>query len=405
MNKLFKDTPFFESLLAAGLPVGPLAERPWPTTREEAWRYTDLSGLAQARAHIPRRVEGTLPASVKALLPKDFQGVVLLNGIPVEALSSFEEETNQRTVQLSLSSSGSGSGDLFEAVNRSAGQAEVRVSVAKGADLSVPFYVIHIMNAVGEGALVCPRLVVNLAEGSRLRVVEMFLGHEVKGYVSIPVAELSLADGAGLDYVQVHDHPPVACHVGRVRVDGARDSQASVLTVTNGAAVFRQDLLCDIRGEGSTVSVNGLHALKGLRHADSHTEIRHHEPASRSEQLYKCVLDDEARSVFNGRIVVDQKAQKTNSYQLNKNLLLSPDARVDTKPQLEIHADDVRCTHGATIGRVNEEEIFYLQTRGIGREDARRLLVRAFMDDVISRLEDPGLREILSRKLKESYGF
>jgi Fe-S cluster assembly protein SufD len=135
-----------------------------------------------------------------------------------------------------------------------------------------------------------------------------------------------------------------------------------------------------------------VHSLRTDHHADSHTFIEHCEPNTRSDQLYKCILEDESHSVFNGRILVDPKAQLTNSYQLNKNLLLSRECRVDTKPQLEIGADDVKCTHGATIGQLNEDEIFYLETRGIKRDEARRMIIKGFIDELISRIESPFLR-------------
>ena len=176
-----------------------------------------------------------------------------------------------------------------------------------------------------------------------------------------------------------------------------RNSSFHSFVLTKGAKIFRNNLSVILGGEGAQAHVNGLHALKGDRHADSHTFLDHRAPNTRSDQLYKCILQDSAHSVFNGKISVRREAQLTNSYQLNKNLILSRECCVDTKPQLEINADDVKCTHGATIGQLSEEELFYLQTRGIGKDEARQMLVRGFVEDVLNKISNPGLRAVIGK--------
>jgi Fe-S cluster assembly protein SufD len=206
------------------------------------------------------------------------------------------------------------------------------------------------------------------------------------------VTDIRLAAEASLELLQAFTNAPEAFNVASTRVTQAQDSRFRSFQFTDGSRLFRNNLSVLLEGEGAEASVNGLHRLKDARHADSHTFVEHIAPNAKSDQLYKAILEGEAHSVFNGKILVRREAQLTNSYQLNKNLILSREARVDTKPQLEIFADDVKCSHGATIGQLDDDQLFYLAARGITRDAAMTMLIRGFVDDVVSRISDPVLR-------------
>jgi Fe-S cluster assembly protein SufD len=181
-----------------------------------------------------------------------------------------------------------------------------------------------------------------------------------------------------------------------------RSANFSTHSISLGGALVRNDVNV-VLSEGADATVNGLYIANGTQHIDNHTSIDHAKPHGTSHELYKGILDDQAAAVFNGRIIVRKDAQKTDSKQTNKNLVLSDDAVIDTKPELQIHADDVRCTHGATIGQLDAESLFYLQSRGIGKEQARSLLTYAFAQDIVDRIKIPALRDQLEKILFEKF--
>jgi Fe-S cluster assembly protein SufD len=228
-----------------------------------------------------------------------------------------------------------------------------------------------------------------------------------KPYFTNAVTEIVAGESAVIDYSRVQQESESAFHVATVKAQQARSSSVTTYSIALGAALAREEVNAVLDGEGAECLLNGLYAIGGRQHVDNHTVIDHAKPHCGSRELYKGVLDGHSTGVFNGKIIVRKDAQKTDSKQSNKNLLLSEDAVINTKPQLEIFADDVRCTHGATIGQVDPEAIFYLRSRGIGLAEARHLLVEAFAHDVIDRIKFAPLRvrleEALFARLARSY--
>ena len=195
---------------------------------------------------------------------------------------------------------------------------------------------------------------------------------------------------------------PEAFHIATLQAQLGRSANFSSHSISLGGALVRNDAGA-VLSEGTEATLNGLYIVNGTQHIDNHTVIDHAKPHGTSHELYKGILDDKARAVFNGRILVRKDAQKTDSKQTNKNLVLSDEAVIDTKPELQIFADDVRCTHGATIGQIDAESMFYLQSRGIGKNEARNLLIYAFAQDIVDRVKVPALREMLERSLFEKF--
>jgi Fe-S cluster assembly protein SufD len=233
--------------------------------------------------------------------------------------------------------------------------------------------------------------------GSQATVVETYLGIGGGPTLTNAVTEVVVGDGARLDHYKVQLEAPGSFHLGLTASRQGRDSRFSTHATALGAALSRGEVTAVLAGEGGEANVNGLYMVAGSQLADNHSVIEHAVPRCQSREAVKGVLDGQSRGVFGGRIRVLPDAQKSDAYQLSSNLLLSDDAQVDAKPQLEIFADDVKCGHGGTVGQLDEEALFYLQSRGIGREAARSLLIYAFADEMVRLVRPAALRERIGR--------
>jgi Fe-S cluster assembly protein SufD len=243
------------------------------------------------------------------------------------------------------------------------------------------------------------RVLVVAGRNSQATICESYNGHAGAAYFTNAVTEIVLDEGAVLDHYKVQREGDDAFHVATTQVRMGRSSNFSSHNLTFGGKLTRNDVNADLDGEGCECTLNGLYLGSGEQLIDNHTRIDHARPHCASHELYKGILDGRSRGVFAGRIYVHQDAQKTDAKQTNQTLLLSDDAVIDTKPQLEIFADDVKCTHGATVGQLDAESVFYLRTRGIGKDEARALLTFAFANDVIGRIKVESLRDELEQLL------
>ncbi|MFY9726405.1 MAG: Fe-S cluster assembly protein SufD [Bryobacteraceae bacterium] len=245
-----------------------------------------------------------------------------------------------------------------------------------------------------------PRTLIVVAPRAQCTIVETYKGDG--NYFTNAVTEIVAGEGAVVDHYKIQRESPEAFHVATMQVALGRSANFTTHNISLGGALVRNDIGVTL-SEGAEATVNGLYLVNGTEHVDNHTVIDHAKPHGTSHELYKGILDGHASAVFNGRIIVRKDAQKTDSKQTNKNLVLSDDAVIDTKPELQIFADDVRCTHGATIGQLDAESLFYLQSRGIGKAQARSLLTRAFAQDIIDRIKVPELRSQLEEVLSEKF--
>jgi Fe-S cluster assembly protein SufD len=230
-------------------------------------------------------------------------------------------------------------------------------------------------------------------------VIERQLSDDNSTPLSNSATEIVLQEDSRLDYNLVQLHGKKSTHIGGTWVHQAARSVLNTRTITLGGVLVRNELNVSLNGEGAHANLTGLYYGRQRQHIDNHTTIRHRAPGCTSRELYKGILDDRARGVFHGRIVVEQDAQLTASEQQNPNLLLSRDAEIDTKPQLEIYADDVKCAHGATVGELDKKQVFYMQSRGIAPDAAKLLLTYAFAAEVIEEIEIDSLREELSKRV------
>jgi len=245
-----------------------------------------------------------------------------------------------------------------------------------------------------------PRILVILGNNSQASVVETFVGGDATRYFTNAVTEIVVGENAGLEHYRLQCEGTDAQHVSAVLVRAQRAARYASHSITLGGALVRNDLTAVLEGEGVECTLNGLYAADAERLVDNHTTIDHVRPHCGSREMYKGILADRSRGVFNGKIIVRPDAQKTDAKQTNRALLLSEDARINTKPQLEIFANDVKCTHGAAVGQLDDEALFYLRSRGLGEGTARRLLTHAFAADVLNRMGLEAVRTMVDQRLQ-----
>jgi Fe-S cluster assembly protein SufD len=258
--------------------------------------------------------------------------------------------------------------------------------------------VVRIVNLATPGAAFHPRHMVRLEAGARLVLLESAAG--VGAYLHNPVVEIHLGEGTHLTHVRLQDEASSAFHLATIYADVAENAVYDGFTLNIGGHVTRTELHARLAGPHATAHLNGAQLLAGTQHADFTSVVRHAEPHGTSRQTVKNVLAERSRGVFQGRIEVARAAQKTDGYQMNQALLLSPDAEVDTKPELEIFADDVKCSHGATVGELDPDQLFYLRARGIPEAEARAILVRAFLTEALDAVTHEPVRAVLEASIQ-----
>lgn len=380
------------------------AELGFPTVKNEEWRFTNVAPIARGRFTPAPPVE----LDVDAVAPfATGIRLVFVNGIltghaPVLPRGVHVGPLNENA-QTHLGKYASFDRNAFVALNTALLNSGGFVQVARGTVVEEPIHLIYI--TVGsEPVLHLPhtqlRSLVVVGASAQCTVVETYLGTE--HYFTNAVTEIVAGDGAVVDHYKVQLEAPGAFHIATMQANVGRSANFSSHSIALGGVLVRNDVNATL-SEGAEATLNGLYVVTGKQHIDNHTEIDHAKPHGTSHELYKGILDGQATAVFNGRIIVRKDAQKTDSKQTNKNLVLSDDAVINTKPELQIFADDVRCTHGATIGQLDEEAMFYLRSRGIGREQARSLLTYAFAQDILDRIKVPATRDRMEKVLFDKF--
>ncbi|HXH62984.1 MAG TPA: Fe-S cluster assembly protein SufD, partial [Gemmatimonadales bacterium] len=279
------------------------------------------------------------------------------------------------------------------------------VAVADRAESAEPIRLTCRIPEHANAAMAFPRVLIVLGDHARATVIEQYAGASPHPYFSAPVTEIVLGTGARLDHIRVQQEGAAALHLAATHSHQERDSTLHSTSAVFGGALARQDVTAVLGGSGASLILNGLSVVRGVQHVDHHTTIEHAQPHCESHELFNGIFDGHSRGVFNGRIIVHPGAQRTDSKQTSNNLLLSADARADTQPQLEIYADDVKCTHGATLGPLDPSALFYLASRGIGPAEARGLLTYGFGADILARIPTPDVRETLDRVVRERLGI
>lgn len=375
-----------------------------PNTREEEWRFTDLSSLKQVDFKLGMFQETSLESDI---LPEVSQRLVFVNGVYSPDLSNTENLPSGLIVgNLDVLSSeivgeylaqAEGAKEVFTALNTAALNDVAVVWVGKNVVLEKPIHLLFI-SVSGESATISqPRVLVVAESNSQVTLIEEYIASSQNEgvYFTNSVTEIWVNENAQVSHNRIAREGAAAFHVGKTAVTQARYSRYSCNAVTVGGKISRHNLEILQTGEQTETTLNGLTVIADNQLADTHSALSLNHPHGVSKQLHKCIIGDRAHGIFNGKIFVPKLAQLTNASQLNRNLLLSSKSRIDTKPQLEITADNVKCAHGATVSQLEDDQIFYLQSRGIDENNARKLLVNGFAMEVINFIPVPSLRESL----------
>ena len=389
----------------------------FPTPALEDWHYTSLSSIADVPYTIGGAASSTTVADLTAyMINADWPTIVLLNGSYSPSLSSLDTlAAGVRVMDLitamreqpALVQQHLGSVAVSEhamtALNTGLMQDGVVVFVPANVVSDTPIHVLHVSDSAAAASATFPRTLIVAERSAMVTVLESFVGLADVAYFTNHVAEVVVGENATVNHTKIQRESEQATHVSMTEVHQARDSHYVNFSMAVGASLSRTNVYTVLDGENCGATLNGLYLGKGSQHTDHQTRIEHAQPNCFSRELYKGVLDGSSHAVFNGKVYVHAIAQKTDGKQSNHTLLLSPDAKIDTKPQLEIFADDVKCTHGATVGRMDEAGLFYMKSRGVPSETARRLLTYAFAADVIETIANDTLKHALEQLTLERY--
>ncbi len=375
----------------------------FPTTHNEAWKYTNLAPFLRTTYQpapwdrpfgLPALAGGTACSTAR---------LVFVNGHFVPELSTVRPLAGLKISSLTavadgrLASVASFESNALVALNTAMFEDGALIEIADGAVVEVPIELLFMTVTGGTPSVAYPRTLVIAGRDSQAQIIETYRGAE--GYFTNAVTEVLAADGAVIEHYKIQEESDTALHFGMLAVRQGASSNFASHNIAFGAALARNEIVVELNGEGSECNLNGLYITGGRQHVDNYTTLDHAQPHSTSRELYKGVLDGKSQAVFHGRIIVRPEAQRTDAIQRNKNLLLSEGAVINTKPQLEIYADDVKCTHGATVGQVDADAIFYLRSRGIPLEEARNLLTYAFTSEMTSAMKAAQVREWLGAAL------
>ena len=378
-----------------------------PTTQLEHWKYTDISRIESLLAE-PMAEHVSIQAEGYAISDLDVYRLIFVNGILDVDQSDLPENvsilslaalahsvSDEESAQLAKLFEVSDEEPLFNgltALNAATASDGAAVCLADDSVLDKPLYILHLSNqnnVLRHGLM--------LGKNAQAEIIEHFVGIDETRVLSNISSNVILKDGANLEHYRLQQESTKQSHIARVEVKQMRDSSYTLHAVELGSLLSRADIVVNLSEAGAHCSLNGLFVLDGRQHVDHHTRIDHKAPHCTSRENYRTVLDGRSHGVFNGKVVVHEGAIKTDSAQSNGNLLLSKNAEIDTKPELEIYNDDVKCAHGATVGQLDDKQLFYLRSRGVSAETAQELLTFAFADEVLAAMGNNTVRRFIEK--------
>jgi len=390
----------------------------FPTPRLEEWKYTNPERIAQGpfafalRTECDRSEVDALLRSARIPSLAPCAEIVFVDGVFAPDVSVVTPDSGLSISRVSdtaagverLGSLGLHREEAFAALATTLFSDAVMISVGRGVTVADPVHVISIATKSFDGGVATPRLFVTAQENSQVRVVESHLGQEGARYLSLPILEIEAAEGASVDHYRIQQESKAAFHISGAVFDQHKSATVRSHIFSFGAALARNNVTMSLRGTGGQALLNGLSLLSGEQHVDNATVIHHQQPSIESREHFKGIYAGKSRGVFSGTITVEKIAQKTNAFQSNQALLLSSESSIESRPQLKIWADDVKCTHGATVGQLDSDAMFYLRSRGISQEEARAFLVHAFASEVLASVTVEAIKQyvegVLSEKLE-----
>lgn len=407
--------------------INHLIENGFPSTRDEDWRFTDISPILSESFNLPDvSVQSDIKKSdIEHLLYKNWLGpeLVFIDGFFAENLSDFNLlqkgvvinnlatliKSDQQNLLDTFTDYETFNENAFSTLNTAFIRDGVVIKMDKNVAADQPIHLLYIATENDNAKLINPRNLIYLSENSQATVVESHFSLAKGQYFNNPVTEIRISENGKLNHIRIQNESSEAFHIGSIFVDQKKNSNYFSTSLSFGAKIARNNIYTNLDGEVIETRLNGLYMGHGNQLIDNHTFIDHANPHCESHELYQGILTDNANGVFSGKIMVHPDAQKTDAKQSNNCLLLSDDARINSKPQLEIYADDVRCTHGATVGQLNEDAIFYLRSRGISEQRAKNILTYAFAEQVVEGIRIDSVRDyvdqIILNRLKEDMNF
>ena len=394
--------------------MGTFERLDFPTMKDEDWHFTNVAPIAEKIFALPRK-GGPVSDDVIARFSygQSWNTIIFVNGHLQRAgsapngvtVTSFATEIASDTGLLKehLCKLGGEESAAFNSLNMAFAADGAVIRISADAKVDTPIHLLFISDSSSEDAAIQTRNLILAERHSECTIIESYVSVGGEDYFTNAVTEVFVAEGARLGHYKLQTESRSAFHIGTIQVHQARNSRYESFSFATGAKLSRTNVYTTLAGEAAETILNGLYMVDGSQHVDHQTRIEHVAPNCPSHELYKGILDGNSHGVFNGKVYVHPEAQKTDGKQSNNNLLLSDGARVDTKPQLEIFADDVKCTHGATVGRLDETALFYMRSRGIGPAQAKRLLTYAFAADVLEKIELEPLKEALEAQVLERF--
>ena len=392
-----------------------------PTAKHEEWKYTRIGSVFNKEfAFSPRQAELKIDDLKQFRLPghENSNELIFVNGIyspdlsniqskelVVQSLQEAASNEHANVVGKHLGHSGKYAKDGVHALNSAFAHEGVFIHIGPGQIAEHPVYIYYVTDARSANILSQPRNLVHIAERAQVEIAETHFTIGVSESFTNQVVEIVVEKDAVVSYYKIQNDAPNSNQVCTTHFRQVGKSYIHAVTISLNGGIVRNNLNIVLEAEHAEAHLYGLYFLQGTSHVDNHTVVDHVKPNCMSNELYKGIITDHATAVFNGKIFVQPHAQKTNAYQSNKNILMSENANVNTKPQLEIFADDVKCSHGCTVGRLDEEGLFYLRSRGINEDTARSLLVHAFAIDILEHIKPPALRNYVDRLIFERLQF
>lgn len=395
-------------------------QKGFPTVKEDAWRYTDVTAIREALFDFDEAIPALSPETVEALKRKNGRNFLLVvNGKFSRKHSSVGEGVEVMDLSEAIvSRSGSVEPNLgryaipesgaFSALNAGLLTQGLFIRVPENMTLKEPIRIVFFTHASGERSAFQVRNLILMGKKGKAAIEETYLAGDGKSYFTNVVTEIVLEEGARMEHCKIQREHPEAFHIAATQVIQHRESSFVSFALSMGARLMRNDCRVALTGEGASCELSGLYLGDENQVLDQQTFVDHQKPEGKSDQFFKGLLAGNSRGVFRGQVRVCQDAQRTEAHQTNKNLLLSDTAKVDTQPQLEILADDVKCSHGAAVGQLQEDALFYLRSRGIGEKEAGRMLAQGFAREVIERSSLGSMKETLlgfvNEKLEKQFG-
>ena len=387
----------------------------FPTQRQENWKYTSLRRLETRAFGVAETA--ALDAKQPEWLPHTGTRIVFVNGHWMPTLSSQHAQPPGVTlltlkqwlqrepgeVAAYLRDHGHTDGSTLEQLNLAFFEDGVVVHLADNAILDEPLYIVHHCTPAAAQRMTHPRAMIRAGRNSRGTVIEHYLGPHEAEYFTNAVTRIDVSAGGAIRHFRVQQESTRSFHIAHVQAKLANDSRYTIHDIALGASLGRSDITTLLEGRGAHAGLFGLFTPRGTQHLDVHTRIDHVAPNTTSEEDYRGIAGGRGRGVFNGKIIVRPDAQKIDSRQSSRNLLLSPQAEIDTKPELEIYANDVKCSHGATTGQLDATALFYLRSRGLSESEARAALIRAFAESILTTIDVAPLRTALEKQIDERF--